>query len=98
MWAYNMPAELLRVLTWAARDDEVVMRFEGNSISSRDLGTGLATEPPVDVDAVSLLAVPHLDRIYFEMGRRSAGRGKIRTSGSTPNSTGIMWAMDSGSP
>jgi len=76
MWAYNMPAELLRVLTWAARDDEVVMRFEGNSISSRDLGTGLATEPPVDVDAVSLLAVPHLDRIYFEMGRRSAGRGE----------------------
>ncbi len=76
MWAYNMPAELLQILAWAARDDEVVMRFEGNSISSRDLGTGLATEPPVDVDAVSLLTVPHLDRIYFEMGRRSAGRGE----------------------
>jgi hypothetical protein len=76
MWAYNMPAELLRILAWAARDDEVVMRFEGNSISSRDLGTGLASEPPVDVDAVSLLTVPHLDRIYFEMGRRSAGRGE----------------------
>ena len=76
MWAYNMPAELLQILAWAARDDEVVMRFEGNSISSRDLGTGLAAEPPVDVDAVSLLTVPHLDRIYFEMGRRSAGRGE----------------------
>lgn len=76
MWAYNMPAELLRILAWAARDDEVVMRFEGNSISSRDLGAGLASEPPVDVDAVSLLTVPHLDRIYFEMGRRSAGRGE----------------------
>lgn len=76
MWAYNMPAELLRILAWAARDDEIVMRFEGNSISSRDLGAGLASEPPVDVDAVSLLTVPHLDRIYFEMGRRSAGRGE----------------------
>lgn len=76
MWAYNMPAELLRILAWAARDDEIVMRFEGNSISSRELGAGLATEPPVDVDAVSLLTVPHLDRIYFEMGRRSAGRGE----------------------
>ncbi|WP_150910341.1 hypothetical protein [Marinobacter halotolerans] len=76
MWAYNMPAELLRMLAWAARDDEIVMRFEGNSISSRELGTGLATEPPVDVDAVSLLTVPHLDRIYFEMGRRSIGRGE----------------------
>ncbi|WP_166263560.1 hypothetical protein [Marinobacter caseinilyticus] len=76
MWAYNMPAELLRILAWAARDDEIVMRFEGNSISSRELGTGLASEPPVDVDAVSLLTVPHLDRIYFEMGRRSVGRGE----------------------
>ncbi|WP_404297959.1 hypothetical protein [Halomonas sp.] len=76
MWAYNTPAELLRVVAWAARDDEVVMRFEGNSISSRELRTGLATEPPVDVDAVSLLTVPHLDRVYFEMGRRSIGRGE----------------------
>ncbi|MBC52452.1 MAG: hypothetical protein CMQ34_01300 [Gammaproteobacteria bacterium] len=76
MWAYNMPAELLRILAWAARDDEIVMRFEGSSISSRELATGLASEPPVDVDAVSLLTVPHLDRIYFEMGRRSIGRGE----------------------
>jgi hypothetical protein len=76
MWAFNTPAELLRVVAWAARDDEVIMRFEGNSISSRELGSGLATEPPVDVDAVSLLTVPHLDRVYFEMGRRSAGRGE----------------------
>jgi hypothetical protein len=76
MWAYNQPVELLRILAWAARDDEIVMRFEGNSISSRDLGAGLASEPPVDVDAVSLLTVPHLDRIYFEMGRRSVGRGE----------------------
>lgn len=76
MWAFNMPVELLRMVAWAARDDEIVMRFEGQSISSRDLGAGLAAEPPVDVDAVSLLTVPHLDRIYFEMGRRSAGRGE----------------------
>lgn len=76
MWAYNTPAELLRVLAWAARTDEVVMRFEGDAISSKALGTGMAAEPPVDVDAVSLLTVPHLDRIYFEMGRRSIGRGE----------------------
>jgi hypothetical protein len=76
MWAFNTPADLLRIVAWAARDDEVVMRFEGHNISSRELGAGLAAEPPVDVDAVSLLTVPHLDRIYFEMGRRSAGRGE----------------------
>lgn len=76
MWAYNTPADLLRIVAWAGRDDEIVMRFEGQNISSRELGAGLAAEPPVDVDAVSLLTVPHLDRIYFEMGRRSAGRGE----------------------
>ncbi|MEX1196920.1 MAG: hypothetical protein WEB57_03540 [Pseudohongiellaceae bacterium] len=76
MWAGNAPADMLRMVAWAAGRDEIVMRFEGNNISSRDLGVGLAAEPPVDVDAVSLLAVPHLDRIYFEMGRRSAGRGE----------------------
>ncbi|MBS9403962.1 hypothetical protein KG088_10000 [Halomonas sp. TRM85114] len=76
MWAFNTPADLLRIVAWAARDDEIVMRFEGHNISSRELGAGLAAEPPVDVDAVSLLTVPHLDRIYFEMGRRSAGRGE----------------------
>ena len=76
MWAFNTPADLLRIVAWAARDDEIVMRFEGHNISSRELGAGLATEPPVDVDAVSLITVPHLDRIYFEMGRRSVGRGE----------------------
>jgi len=76
MWAYNEPDVLLRVIAWAARDDEVIMRFEGSSISSRVLSAGLASEPPVDVDAVSLVTVPHLDRIYYEMGRRSAGRGE----------------------
>jgi hypothetical protein len=76
MWAYNEPEVLLRVVAWAARDDEVVTRFEGESISSKVLSAGLATEPPVDVDAVSLVTVPHLDRIYYEMGRRSAGRGE----------------------
>ncbi len=76
MWAYSEPADLLRIVAWAARDDEVVMRFEGNDVSSKELAAGLAKDPPVDVDAVSLVTVPHLDRIYFEMGRRSAGRGE----------------------
>ena len=69
MWAMNDTAYLLQLLTWAARDDEVLMRFEGQQISSRDLEAGLAKLPPVDVDPVSLILVPHLDRIYIEMGR-----------------------------
>ncbi|KXF50017.1 hypothetical protein AXA44_22095 [Rhodococcus sp. SC4] len=74
MWAYNDPDYLLQTLVWAARDDEIVMHFEGQPISSRDSASGVATVLPVDLDPVSLLVVPHLDRIYAEMGRRCAAR------------------------
>jgi hypothetical protein len=75
MWAYADPSYLLQMVAWAARDDEVVIPFEAEPISSRTLQPGLAERPPLDVDAVSVVLVPHLDRIYMEMGRRCAGRG-----------------------
>ncbi|BDT86752.1 hypothetical protein [Nocardia cyriacigeorgica] len=73
MWAYNDPDYLLHAVTWAARDDEIVMHFEGAPISSRDDDAGTAG-PPIDLDPVSVLVVPHLDRIYAEMGRHCLGR------------------------
>lgn len=74
MWAYNDPDYLLQMVTWAARDDEIVMVFEGQPISSKESLGGVATTLPVDLDPVSLLVVPLLDRIYAEMGRRCADR------------------------
>lgn len=74
MWASNDPDYLLQILVWAARDDEVVMHFEGREISSKDVADGLATTLPTDLDPVSLVVVPHLDRIYAEMGRLCAER------------------------
>ncbi|WP_075879713.1 hypothetical protein [Vreelandella massiliensis] len=70
MWAYNDPDYLLQMVAWAARDDEIIMHFEGQPISSMASLTGVATELPIDLDPVSLIVVPHLDRIYAEMGRR----------------------------
>jgi len=69
MWSFSDPYYLLQLVTWAARDDDVVMRFEGQDINSQHLEAGLAKEPPTDVDPVSLVLIPHLDRIYGEMGR-----------------------------
>lgn len=69
MWAFNDADYLLQLVAWAARDDDVIMRFEGHQITSQHLEPGLAKEPPTDVDPVSLILVPHLDRIYAEMGR-----------------------------
>lgn len=74
MWAHNDPDYLLQMVVWAARDDEVVMHFEGQAISSREIGAGVASNLPMDLDPVSLVLVPHLDRIYAEMGRRCIGR------------------------
>lgn len=74
MWAFNDPDYLLQMVAWAARDDEIIMHFEGQPISSRESLSGVASELPMDLDAVSLLVVPHLDRIYAEMGRRCVGR------------------------
>lgn len=69
MWAYNDPDYLLQMVVWAARDDEIVMHFEGRPISSMATTAGLAASLTLDLDPVSLLVVPHLDRIYAEMGR-----------------------------
>ncbi len=75
MWAENDPDYLLQLVAHAGRDDEIVAHFEGQLISSREVDTGLAGgDLPMDLDPVSLLVVPHLDRIYVEMGRRCIGR------------------------
>jgi len=74
MWAYNDPDYLLQMVTWAARDDEIIMHFEGQAISSKESLSGVATSLPIDLDPLSLIVVPHLDRIYAEMGRRCIGR------------------------
>lgn len=74
MWAFNDPDYLLQILAWAARDDEVIMHFEGQVVSSRDRLAAGRAPLPIDLDPVSLLLVPHLDHIYTAMGRLCAGR------------------------
>ena len=74
MWAYNDPDYLLQMVAWAARDNEIIIHFEGQPVSSQQSLSGVASELPMDLDPVSLLVVPHLDRIYAEMGRRCIGR------------------------
>lgn len=75
MWSLADPRRLLDLLNVAVRDDDVMIRFEGDDLSSRALLPGSTGDVPGDVDAVSLVLVPHLDRIYLEMGRRCAHRG-----------------------
>ncbi len=74
MWALNDPDYLLHLVVQAAEAETVLMNFEGTPIQSADLPAGLAGFGPIDADPVSVLLVPHLDRIYAEMGRICAVR------------------------
>src|SRR6056297_300246 len=73
IWSYADPDYLLQIIASAARDDEIVMHFEGQAISSKAVTAQLAGLP-VDLDPVSIILVPHLDYIYNEMGQLCLGR------------------------
>lgn len=74
MWALNDPDYLLHLVLEAAELDTIQMHFEGTPIDSATLPAGLGGAGPIDADPLSVLLVPHLDRIYAEMGRLCAGR------------------------
>ncbi|MDQ2070686.1 hypothetical protein [Natronospira bacteriovora] len=76
LWAQCDPGYLLELIMWAARDGEIDMHFEGALIRSSELTEGLIEDLHTELDMVSLLLVPHLDKIYWEMGRRIMGRGE----------------------
>jgi hypothetical protein len=76
MWSFAQPDYLLHLIAQAARFDNIMMHFEGVPIESSQLPLGLARSIPLDNDPVSTLLVPHLDRIYGEMGRRCIGRAE----------------------
>ena len=76
MWALADPDYLLQLVVQAARSDNLTTHFEGAELNSADLPAGLAAGTPLDTDVVSTLLVPHLDRLYAEMGRLCAGRGE----------------------
>ncbi len=75
LWAQVDGGYLLELLAQAARDESITMRFEGEPIRSGELPAGMAPELHTELDPVSLVLVPHLDRVYAEMSRRVAGRG-----------------------
>jgi len=74
LWAHNDPGYLLELIASAARDDELVMQFEDTVIHSGGLQHGLAAELHTELDPVSLVLTPHIDRIYMEMSRYTFGR------------------------
>lgn len=76
MWSQHAPAKLIDMITTVATQNNLVMRYENHDLTSNQLGKGLLEQLDYNLDPVSVVLVPHLDKIYNEMMKRSAGRGE----------------------
>lgn len=76
LWSQNDVGYLLELIKRAASEDDMLMHFEGDTIRASELTFGLAEELHTELDPVSLVLTPHLDKIYMEMSRRTIGRGE----------------------
>ncbi|SHE62958.1 hypothetical protein SAMN05443144_102178 [Fodinibius roseus] len=74
LWSSHAPGKLLNMIISAATENNLSMRFEGTELNSSELLEGLAKELDYHLDMVSIVLVPHLDRLYNEMMRRCALR------------------------
>ena len=75
LWAQHGIGQLLEYIARAARDNDIDMTFEGDVIHSGLLETGVAEDIHRELDPVSIILVPHLDKIYNEMMKRTLLRG-----------------------
>ncbi|MBM7694252.1 hypothetical protein JOC77_003696 [Peribacillus deserti] len=77
LWAQHGNGQLLENIARGARDNDIDMTFEGEVIHSSQLEGGVAGgEIHQDLDPVSKVLVPHLDKIYNEMMKKTLLRGE----------------------
>jgi len=76
MWAQHTPAKLIAMITTVTSTNNLIMQFEQDELESMKLGKGLVDKLDHNLDAVSVVIVPHLDKIYNEMMNRAANRGE----------------------
>ena len=76
LWSQHAIGQLLEYIARAARDNDIDMTFEGETIHSSLLVGGVADVIQQDLDPVSSVLVPHLDKIYNEMMKRTLLRGE----------------------
>ncbi|MFW6347719.1 MAG: hypothetical protein ACOC2C_03800 [Cyclonatronaceae bacterium] len=67
LWSRHAPGKLLRMVETAARTHDLTMRFEAQLLTASSLSLGLAKTFDYNLDAVSVVLVPHLDKIYNRM-------------------------------
>lgn len=76
MWAQHSPAKLINIVTTVVSMNNLIMRFENDDLETLKLSKGLVDKLDHKLDALSVVLVPHLDKIYNEMMKRASGRGE----------------------
>jgi hypothetical protein len=76
LWAQHGIGQLLEYIARAVRENDIDMIFEGEPIHSNAIEGGVAEEIHQELDPVSVVLVPHLDKIYNEMMKKTLLRGE----------------------
>jgi len=71
MWSQHAPGKLINLLMDAATHNRLVFRYEGDLIDSGNLVRGVAARIDYQLDSVSIVMVPQLDKIYQAMMERA---------------------------
>lgn len=74
LWSEHAPGYLLEIVISAARDGLVETRFEGATLRTDQLASVSQRQLDTELDPVSLVLVPHLDKLYEDMMGRVALR------------------------
>ncbi len=72
MWSRHAPAKLVNMLIDAAKTNNLVFRYEGETVESANVLEGLTQAFDFKLDPVSITLVPLLDKVYNEMMKRAA--------------------------
>lgn len=76
LWAQHGISQLLDYVARAVRENDIDMIFEGEEVHSNVIEDGVAAEIHHELDPVSSVLVPHLDKIYNEMMKKTFLRGE----------------------
>ncbi len=76
LWSQYAPAYLIELVVSAARDGVVEIPFEGQTVRSDKAVVEMGRSLDLNLDPVSVVLVPHLDRIYEQMMKLVALRNE----------------------
>jgi hypothetical protein len=75
LWSQHAPGLLLRMIATAVRNGNMKLDFEGHELVSQEpIDTDTGNVVDFNLDPISVVLVPHLDRLYAQLLGLASGR------------------------